>query len=139
MLERNLQSRLNTGEASVLEAVSGHLTCEAIQKAIRGGDEMATREFVQVCRYLVVGIVNLINQYNPSKVVVGDLLAQLAPDLLLDTVRTHVCSLVRPSIWENLTIELDSMEEDPILLGAGLLAVEQVLERPAAFIPDMPR
>ena len=139
VLERNLQSRLNAGESSVLEAVSGHLTWEAIQAAIRGGDEMATREFVQVCRYLAVGIVNLINQYNPSKVVVGDLLAQLAPDLLLDTVRTHVCSLVRPSIWENLTIELDSMEEDPILLGAGLLAVEQVLERPAAFIPDMPR
>ena len=100
---------------------------------------MTIREFVQVCRYLAVGIVNLINQYNPSKVVVGDLLTQLAPELLLETVRTHVCSLVRPSIWENLTIELDTVEEDLILMGAGLLAVEQVLERPAAFIPDMPR
>ena len=69
----------------------------------------------------------------------GDLLTQLAPELLLETVRTHVRSSVRPSIWENLTIELDMVEEDLILLGAGLLAVEQVLEHPAAFIPDMPR
>ena len=139
VLERNLQSRLNAGEPSMLEQVSGRLTWEAIRAAIQGGDEMATQEFVRVCRYLAVGIVNLINQCNPSKVVVGDLLTQLAPELLLETVRTHVRSSVRPSIWENLTIELDMVEEDLILLGAGLLAVEQVLDHPAAFIPDMPR
>ena len=139
VLERNLQSRLNAGEPSMLEQVSGRLTWEAIRAAIQGGDEMATQEFVRVCRYLAVGIVNLINQCNPSKVVVGDLLTQLAPELLLETVRTHVRSSVRPSIWENLTIELDMVEEDLILLGAGLLAVEQVLEHPAVFIPDMPR
>lgn len=139
VLERNLQSRLNAGEASCLQDVSGHLTWTAIHQAIRSGDGMATREFIQVCRYLAVGIVNLINQYNPSRVIIGDLLTKLAPELLIETVRGHVCDSVRPSIWENLSIELDTMEEDPILLGAGLMAVEQVLENPSAFIPDMPR
>ena len=139
VLERNLQSCLNAGEASCLQPCSGRLTWKDIKEAIQRNDPMAVREFVQVCRYLAMGIVNLINQCNPSKVIIGDLLTKLAPQLLLETVREFVRGSVRPTIWEHLSIELDQMEQDPILLGAGMLAVEQVLDNPSEFIPNMPR
>lgn len=139
VLERNLQSCLNAGEASCLQQSAGHLTWTEIQHAIQSGDPMAVREYVQVCRYLAIGIVNVINQFNPSKIIIGDLLTRLAPQLLLDTVRESVRASVRPTIWEHLSIELDRMDPDSILLGAGMLAVEQVLENPSEFIPNMCR
>lgn len=81
----------------------------------------------------MVGIVNLINQFNPSTIVIGDQLVDLAPELLLRLVREQVRERLRPAIWEGLNIEVNRSEYNPIVMGAAALAAQTILEDPFSY------
>lgn len=130
VLENRIKQRLLQGEASCLTA---DFTTRDLAEAIRQGDPLALEEYERNCGYLVVGIVNLINQFNPSTIVIGDQLVDLAPELLLRLVREQVRERLRPAIWEGLNIEVDQSEYNPIVMGAAALAAQTILEDPFSY------
>ena len=130
MLENRIKQRLLQGEASCLTA---DFTTRDLAEAIRQGDPLALEEYERNCGYLVVGIVNLINQFNPSTIVIGDQLVDLAPELLLRLVREQVRERLRPAIWEGLNIEVNRSEYNPIVMGAAALAAQTILEDPFSY------
>lgn len=135
-LKRNLKARLDAGEESVLSkhGKPAHLADEAIRQALEQKDPLVCEEFQKTCEYLAIGLVNLINQMDPELVILGDTLAEIGGTQMLELVRRKVESCVRPIIWENLRIELDTLPENPILIGAGAVAAQHIFENPAAFI-----
>lgn len=128
-LETRIRTRLNQGERSIL---SPTFTTEDLADALAQEDPLAVEEYRQNCRYLAVGIVSLVNQFDPGTIVIGDQLAKLAPQLLLDTVRCHVKDRLRPAIWAELHLELDTLPYHSVAMGAAALASRLILEDPFA-------
>ena len=119
---------------SGISCLTADFTTRDLAEAIRQGDPLALEEYERNCGYLVVGIVNLINQFNPSTIVIGDQLVDLAPELLLRIVREQVRQRLRPTIWDGLSIEVNQSEYNPIVMGAGALAAQMILENPLQYL-----
>lgn len=103
---------------------------ESIFEAIEAEDELAVKAFLRIVSYLSFGIVNVVNIYNPDVIIIGDELARVGPRLLQickDTVKEHIL----PNIYQQLSIDLSSFTNDPVLIGAGALAVEEAFHRPS--------
>lgn len=131
VLRKRLQERIGRGETT---AISCGFSWEEAGAAIRAGDPVVCQEYIRACDLLAIGIVNLINQIDPNIVIIGDELAELAPELMLSTVRDRVERSVRPMVWNRLTIEVSSLPHNPILMGAGVVAAQKVFEDPFAYI-----
>ena len=126
-----VRERLERGEASLLRQDSGF---REFAEAVRKGDVLARDEYRKACEFLAIGVVNMLNQINPSDVVIGDILAEVEPEMLLEIVRMKVKEIVRPLVWDNLTIELNQLEYNPILIGAGVIAAQKVFEDPFSYM-----
>ena len=89
-IAREAIRRISQGEESSLtKMVEGKLedtTAEKVGAAAEGGDSLALEVISQAANYLGVGMVNLVNIFNPEMIIVGGGVAQMG-DLLLVPVR----------------------------------------------------
>ncbi len=108
------------------------LSKSSIFSALKEGDELAEKLVNNATRYLGFGVVNVINTYNPDTIVIGDELTQ-AGAKVLEIVRNSVRMHTLPDIYKSLHIKLSSLKNDPVLLGASFLALENVLKNPSLF------
>lgn len=124
-LERQYQKELfETGNDYVAP-----LDAPAICKLVREGDTVARLAFTRVCTYLAFGTVSLINLLCPETVVFDDRITDGGPfflEVINDTLKKHLL----PSVFNHLQVNVSTLKEDAVLLGAGALAFEQVLEYP---------
>ena len=135
VLCENIEKRIRNGESSMLTPAA--LSTAKISEAVRAGDTVAREEYEKVCGFLAIGIINLINQFNPGLIVIGDELTQVDGERLLSIVQKRVHDCVNPLIYNEIVIELDSMPENPVLMGAAAIAAQQVLSDPGKLM-DMP-
>ena len=128
----NITRRLQAGEPSILS--ENNLTAASISDAVKTGDKVAREEYEKACEFLSIGIVNLINQFNPGMIVIGDELAEVAPDLLLKIVCDKVHACINPLVYNDITIEVNRLPESPALLGAAAIAAQNVLSDPTKLM-----
>ena len=102
----------------------------ALAQAVQKGDHVACEAYRQVCSFLAMGIVSLINQLNPGKIVMGGRLAEIHPGLLLDTIYKEVESRTHSLLVGKITLEVNQLHPSPSLLGAGAYAAYQELSHP---------
>lgn len=133
VLIHNVKERIMAGEDTILHS---DFTLEDLSCAVRGNDKVAVEEYTKVCSLLAVGIVNLIHQLNPEVIVIGDELADIHSELLLHIVKKRVQELIPHTIWENLRIEINQLKYNPILIGAGVVATEKILEHVSEFAEE---
>lgn len=131
VLNKNIRSRMEKSDDTILEP---DFSYGELKAAIAKKDTLAVEEYLKVCEFLGIGIVNIINQINPGSIIIGDLLAELDKEIFINTVQKAVQQRVRKSIWETLRMETSTIGEDAILVGAGLIAVERICEDPFAFV-----
>lgn len=129
-LKRNIRERIVRGDESVLDS---DFTLKDLSHAVKGNDRLAVEEYSKVCSLLAVGIVNLVNQLNPELIVIGDDLVDIHSERLLYIVKKKVQESIPAMIWENMRIEINQLEYNPILIGAGVIATEKVLEHVSEF------
>lgn len=130
ILMKQIKERILSGEKTMLRP---EFTFDDLSLAVKVNDKVAVEEYSKVCSLLAVGIVNLVHQLNPELIVIGDELAEIHPERLLYIVKKKVQELVPPMVWENLRIEINKLEYNPILIGAGVIATEKVLEDTSEF------
>lgn len=128
----NITRRLQAGEPSILS--ENNLTAASISDAVKTGDKVAREEYEKACEFLSIGILNLINQFNPGMIVIGDELAEVAPDLLLKIVCDKVHACINPLVYNDITIEVNRLPESPALLGAAAIAAQNVLSDPTKLM-----
>lgn len=104
----------------------------SIIQAMHQGDPLATEKISRLSWFLGFGAVNIVNAYDPDIIIIGDELSSVGP-LLLNTVREVVKEHTLPEINQNIRIELTSLQVDPILLGAGALALDNILSSPNSY------
>ncbi len=132
VLYENIKTRLKTKEPSCLSI--DNITTETISEAVKNGDPIACEEYKKVCCLLSIGIVNLVNQFNPEIIVLGDELTQIEPGLLLSIVNDKIQQCTQLLVQKNLTVEINPLSESPSLLGAGAIAAQHIIDDPSCII-----
>ena len=130
-IAREAKNRLASGERSSLsEDVAGKLedvTAEDVAVAAKKGDTLAIDVVNSAATYLGVGMVNLVNIFNPEAIVVGGGVANMG-DLLLAPARQVVRERAFLESAAAVCIVAAELGSDAGLLGAAYFAFEQESE-----------
>ena len=127
-LAREAVARIQGGvSTSILELAGGDLgrvSAEVVERAARQGDGLAQELVLQAGRYLGVGLVNLVNIFNPELILIGGGMSKMS-DLLFPTA----LGLMRERAFEVASscvrIEPAGLGGDSGLLGAVALVLDK--------------
>lgn len=108
-------------ELAELARQSGQVSGKEVLAALKAGDAAAKEVFKEYLYYLSLGITNLINIFQPEKLLIGGGISNFG-DVLLTPVRERV-EKYRYSRYSsrNTSIELASLRNDAGLIGAAAL------------------
>jgi glucokinase len=96
-----------------------------VVKAARDGDRSALDLLERLGTYLGVGLSGAINTFEPEYIVIGGGLSQGA-DMFLDRAREEAKARALPALAERVKIQLAEGGAKAGLIGAGLLAAQEV-------------
>jgi glucokinase len=127
-MAREAISRISHGERSVLvQMVKGEIdkiTTEKINEAARRGDPLALEVISKAANYLGIGMVNLVNIFNPELIIVGGGVANMG-ELLLEPARQVVRERAFKLAAGAVRILPAQLGEDGGVLGAAIFAYSQ--------------
>ena len=106
-------------------AENGELTGRDAVEAADDGDPDALELFDRLGRYLGIGLSGAINTFEPQHIVIGGGLSR-ASHLFLDRAVEVARSRALPALAERVGISLAQAGPDAGLLGAGLLAIQEL-------------
>jgi glucokinase len=116
------------GQSRLTDIVSGNLegiTAEKVAMAAQGGDRLAMEVISRAAGYLGVGMVNLVNIFNPEMIVVGGGLSKMG-ELLLGPARQVVKQRAFPLCAGAVRIVTAELGDDAGVLGAAIYARQQI-------------
>jgi len=127
-IAREARSRINQGgKSSLVEMVAGKMediTAEKVGVAAQGGDSLALGVITEAATYLGVGMVNLVNIFNPEMIVVGGGVVKIG-DLLLDTARRVVMERAFQVSAQAVRIVPAQLGDEAGVFGAAAFALQQ--------------
>ena len=104
---------------------SGKVRGRDVVAAARDGDEDALKLLERLGTYLGVGLSGAINTFEPEYIVIGGGLSQGA-DLFLDRAREEANARALPALAERVKIQLAQGGAKAGVIGAGLLAAQEL-------------
>lgn len=104
------------------------VTAYEIGLAARQGDAAANALIRQAADYLAVGTANLVNLFNPEKIIIGGGMGIGLQDFLLPRIRAYVYDNVFPMHRRNVSIEATQLGEDIVLLGCAAMVLRDQVE-----------
>jgi glucokinase len=104
---------------------SGKVRGRDVVAAGREGDEDALKLLERLGTYLGVGLSGAINTFEPEYIVIGGGLSQGA-DMFLDRAREEANARALPALADRVKIQLAQGGAKAGLIGAGLLAAQEV-------------
>ena len=123
--------RIRQGEKSCLtEMVEGkieNITAEKVSKAAEGGDSLALEVILKTANYLGIGMVNLVNIFNPEMIIIGGGMSKMG-DLLLNPARQVVKEKAFPISAQAVHIVPAQLGDNSGVLGAAAFAFQQGLD-----------
>jgi glucokinase len=130
-IAREAIRRISQGEESSLpHMVKGkieNITAEKVEAAARGGDALAAEVISQAATYLGVGMVNLVNIFNPEMIIVGGGVAKMG-ELLLEPARQVVKERAFKLSAQAVRIVPSQLAEGAGVLGAAAFAYSQFVD-----------
>jgi glucokinase len=120
--------RLSQGEKSSLAEFGGgkikSITAEKVSLAAQNGDSLALEVISKAATYLGIGLVNLVNIFNPEMIIIGGGLAKVG-DLLLEPARRVVRERAFQLSTRLVRIVPAQLGDDAAVLGAAIFARQQ--------------
>jgi glucokinase len=121
---RMTREALATNRSSSLDSLSAsELTAERISKAASEGDELAREIFQSVGTYLGIALANVVNTFNPERIVIGGGVSA-AFDLFALRAREELTKRAFPVPAKRCQLVKAECGDDAGLLGAAWLAYE---------------
>ncbi|WP_336771190.1 ROK family protein [Paenibacillus sp. MMO-58] len=109
-----------------------HSALPSVWKAVQKEDSATVEAVRSVSWFLGFGLVNIINTFNPDRIIIGDELSN-AGELVLQTIREVIDSNALPVVSSRVTLELASPAVDDILVGAATTAIDSLLTQPSVL------
>jgi glucokinase len=110
-------------------AANGSVTGQDVMEAAQAGDPEASLLMERFGRRLGVGIANLVNIFEPEQLVIGGG-ASRGADLFLDAAVEEARTRALPALFDRVTISLARAGAGAGLIGAGLLAAQELRDTP---------
>lgn len=111
---------------------------QSLVGAAAQGDPAARQTLAETARYLGAGIANLVNLFNPERVVMGGWAGLLMGEAILPEVRAQVQRYALPASLAHLEISLCQFGQDAICTGAACLVIQEVLASNQKFTRPQP-
>ncbi len=114
-------------EGAIAKAADGdmdNVTGKLVIDCARAGDPVAAQVFDKYVYYLCVGLVNVINTYDPEVIVLGGGISA-AGQILLDAVNEKLPGMVFCKKMPYARVELATLGNDAGIIGASLLCKAQ--------------
>ena len=105
------------------------ITAETVFRHMRQGDAFAAGEVRKAGRYMGVGMANIVYLYNPSEIIITDIMTG-GGQIMLDAIRREVADRTLKDLTRDLEIHYTVHKHDTILFGAGVVAVELLMQNP---------
>lgn len=99
------------------------VTAYDIGLAARQGDAEAVALVSRAAGYLAIGVANLVNIFNPEKIIIGGGMGLGLQDLLLPRIREYVYANVFSLHKRNLAIEATQLGEEIVLFGCAAMVL----------------
>ena len=118
------------GMSSLTEIVGGkieNITAEKVSLAAQGGDSLASEVILKAATYLGVGLVNLVNIFNPEMIIIGGGMAKMG-ELLLNPARQVVREKAFQLPAQAVQIVFAQLGDDAGVLGAAVFAFQQEVD-----------
>jgi glucokinase-like ROK family protein len=135
VLQRVRKTLLHAPPSITSELAGGDLdriTFDIVVQAAKSGDSIAVEALQEVGKYLGIGMVNLVNIFNPELIVLGGALS-LANEFLLPVIRGTVCESALKPPCENIRFEASAHGADACVMGAVALVLDDILREPASL------
>lgn len=126
-LVKNARNGLQKNVESVLNE---NCDLKSIIQAVEDNDKYAVSIFEKTAGFLAIGIVNIINTFNPDLIIIGDELSKFNSKLI-EYLKEKVKKMVLAPIFNNISLELSNFKNDPALIGAGDLVIDNILHEPS--------
>ncbi|MFC1906372.1 ROK family protein [Chloroflexota bacterium] len=124
--------RIGQGEESslgkIVDGVVENITAEKVSIAAQGGDSLAAEVILRAATYLGVGMVNLVNIFNPEMIIIGGGMVKMGAPLLnlaRQVVRERAFQLSAQAVQ----IVPAQLGDDAGVLGAAVFAFQQKTKR----------
>ncbi|MGC8766057.1 MAG: ROK family protein [Brevinematia bacterium] len=108
-------------KTSLIKFYPDNLSAKVITEEAKSGDKLSLELFEEMCRYLGIGIANLVNILNPELCIIGGGVSG-AKDFLLDRVKFYARMYSIPYAYEGFEIKLAELGNDAGILGSAALA-----------------
>jgi len=118
------------GRSSLTEVVGGkieNITAEEVSIAARDGDSLASEVILQAATHLGVGLVNIVNIFNPEMIIIGGGMAKMG-NLLLNPARQVVRERAFQLPAQAVQIVPAQLGDDAGVLGAAVFAFQQEVD-----------
>lgn len=109
-----------------------HLTPEMVFEAAQAGDEAAEACVDRAAYYIGLGLVNIVNCFNPSSVILCNEMA-VGGEFLLQKVRKVARQRLIPYLFDTVDILVSTFKGDDILFGAAAVAIDYCLKNPSSL------
>ena len=133
-IAREAVRRITAGEKSLLIKMVDNkvenITAEKVAAAARDGDPLAREVLSRASRYLGIGMVNIVNIFNPEMIVMGGGMAAMG-SLLLDPAREMVMKRAYGISAQAVSIVTARLGNEAGVYGAAAYAREQKIRRTA--------
>jgi len=124
-----ITARLRAGEPSVLAATlreQGCLRAHDITAAVRDGDSLARDEVKKASRFVGIAVANLIDLFNPTRIIIGGQLAE-AGEIVINTVRETAQRRTYPLSFSDTQIVKSALAADSVCIGACALVIDRYI------------
>jgi glucokinase len=131
-IERDAVNRLSRGEKSSLhDIIKGKIesvTAEQVGDAAQDGDALALDIISRAAYYLGIGMVNMVNIFNPEMIILGGGMAELG-SLFIEPGRRMINERAFPVSSQIVRIERAELGNDAGVYGAAAFIHELILRR----------
>jgi len=129
---RGVRDYIESGVRTMMSDSSDYnlekLSLDDVVRAAREGDKLCTTVLGEATEYLSIGVVNVVNLFNPDIVIFGGTLAK-SHDLVVDSLKRSIKARCLPNAVGELKMEISAFGEDGPALGAATLAIRDYLSR----------
>ena len=112
-----------------MEEQNAPLSVALIKQAADLGDKDARESFTDVGEAMGLGIANLVNIFNPDKVILGGPLS-IAGEYLLPAIDENVAKHSMPGLYPQVQILLSAFCADASVIGASALVIDSLMDKP---------
>jgi predicted NBD/HSP70 family sugar kinase len=103
------------------------LTTDTVLAAFQNGDESIRQIILGVGHYLGIAVANLVGALNIQHIIIGGSLARFG-ETLLEAIRAEMRERVLPLIAAETRVELSSLGQNLVIIGAAALLLSRELE-----------